>query len=338
MLRTQTLKFAQNRLLGTCEINGIWQAKPPAPPGLPFSNISKLLTRAARYGQTLKFALFLFVSLNAAGADFSGASALEYTRKLVQLGPRWSGSPAHAKMQSMMLAALKKLKCEVIEDDFQAQTPAGPLSMKNIIARFPGKSGKAIAISGHYDTKKMPDFVGANDGGSSAGTLLEMARALNGAVRRDTVYLVFFDGEEAVLNWSAADSLYGSRHLAGKWSQDGTLGKLKALINVDMTGDKDLNILRDQYSNAEIRDLIWKVANERGYGRYFNGREQGIDDDHIPFLKLGVKAVDLIDFDYGDNMAYWHTPLDTMDKLSANSFQVVGNVLLEAIMRLEDKQ
>ena len=288
--------------------------------------------------QTLTFPLFLSIAFNSAGADFSGVSALEYTRKLVQLGPRWSGSPAHLKMESFILARLKKLKCEVIEDEFQAQTPAGPLAMKNIIARFPGKSGKAIAISGHYDTKKMPDFVGANDGGSSAGTLLEMARALNGAVRRDTVYLVFFDGEEAVLNWSPADSLYGSRHLAEKWSRDGPLGKLTALINVDMTGDKDLNILRDRFSNAEIRDLIWKAANDRGYGRYFNANEQGVEDDHLPFLKLGVKAVDLIDFDYGQNMAYWHTPLDTMDKLSANSFQVVGNVLLEVIGRIEDRQ
>lgn len=288
--------------------------------------------------QTLKFALAIFIACNAAGADFRGASALEYTRKLVQLGPRWSGSPAHAKMQSTILADLKKLKCEIIEDDFQAQTPLGPLAMKNIIAKFPGKSGKAIAITGHYDTKKMPGFVGANDGGSSAGTLLEMGRALNAAVRRDTVYLVFFDGEEAVLNWSATDSLYGSRHLAGKWSGDGTLGKLKALINVDMTGDKDLNILRDPYSNAEIQSLIWKVADERGYGRYFKGKEQGVEDDHMPFLKLGVKAVDLIDFDYGENMAYWHTLLDTMDKLSANSFQIVGNVLMEVIGRLEDRQ
>ena len=288
--------------------------------------------------QTLTLPLLLSIASNAPGADFSGASALEFTRKLVQLGPRWSGSPAHAKMQSTILAALKQYKCEVIEDDFQAQTPAGQVAMKNIIARFPGKSGSSIAVSGHYDTKKMLEFVGANDGGSSAGTLLEMARAMNGAVRRDTVYLVFFDGEEAVVNWSAADSLYGSRHLADKWSRDGTLSKLKALINVDMTGDKDLNILQEQYSNAEIRDLIWKTANDRGYGRYFTGKPQPVEDDHVPFLKLGVKAVDLIDFDYGDNMAFWHTPLDTMDKLSANSFQVVGNVLMEAIRRLEDKQ
>jgi len=271
------------------------------------------------------------------GADFSGQSALEYTRRMVQLGPRWCGSPAHSKMQAMILAELRKYKGDIIQDDFQGQTPAGGIAMKNIIVRFPGASGKAIAITGHYDTKKMNNFLGANDGGSSAGTLLELARALTGMVRRDAVYLVFFDGEEAVVNWTATDSLYGSRHLAEKWQHDGTLGKLKALINVDMTGDKDLNIVREQSSNREIMSLIQQTASDRGYGKYFAGAMQGIEDDHVPFLKLGVKAVDLIDFDYGDNMAYWHTPLDTMDKLSANSFQVVGNVLMEVIRRLEDK-
>ncbi len=274
----------------------------------------------------------------ASAADFSGEAALENTRKLVALGPRWSGSPAHAKMQSMILASVRKYKAEVIEDDFQAQTPTGAVAMKNIIVRFAGNSAKAIAITGHYDTKKMPNFVGANDGGSSAGTLLEMARALNGMARRDTVYLVFFDGEEAVRDWTATDSVYGSRHLAEKWSKDGTLGKLKALINVDMTGDKDLNLVYELGSNSEIRDLIWNTANGRGYGRYFTRQSQSIEDDHVPFLKYGVKAVDLIDFDYGDNMAYWHTPLDTMDKLSAKSFQVIGNVLMEVIARIEDKQ
>lgn len=280
----------------------------------------------------------LSARMNAGSASFSGDAALENTRKLVQLGPRWSGSPAHAKMRTLILSALRKYKCEIVEDDFQARTPAGQVAMKNIIVRFPGKSGKAIAISGHYDTKRMPNFLGANDGGSSAGVLMEMARAMNGAERRDTVYLVFFDGEEAVLNWSETDSLYGSRHLAEKWSRDGTLANLKALINVDMTGDKDLNILREYNSHRELRELIWKIAHDRGYGRYFTAKEQAVEDDHMPFLKFGVKAVDLIDFDYGENMAFWHTPLDTMDKLSANSFQVVGNVLLEAIALLEDKQ
>ncbi len=288
--------------------------------------------------QALILSIILLAGMNASCADFSGEAALENTRKLVQLGPRWSGSPAHSKMQSLLLSTIRKYKCEIVEDDFQARTPAGQVAMKNIIVRFPGNSGKAIVITGHYDTKRMPNFVGANDGGSSAGLLLEMARALNGAVRRDTVYLVFFDGEEAVVNWSETDSVYGSRHLAEKWSHDGTLGKTKALINVDMTGDKNLNILREYYSNAEIRELIWKTANDRGYRRYFTGKEQAVEDDHLPFVKLGVKAVDLIDFDYGDNMAFWHTPLDTIDKLSANSFQVVGNVLLEVIRRLEDKQ
>ena len=108
--------------------------------------------------------------------------------------------------------------------------------MENIIAKFPGKSGSAIAITGHFDTKKMANFVGANDGASSTGILLEMAAVLAGRPRTDDVYIVFFDGEEAVRDWTDTDSVYGSRHLARKWTDDGTNGRMKALINVDMTG------------------------------------------------------------------------------------------------------
>jgi Zn-dependent M28 family amino/carboxypeptidase len=209
--------------------------------------------------------------------------------------------------------------------------------MKNIVARFKGTSGRAIAITGHYDTKKMSgvNFVGANDGGSSAGLLLEMARALTGRPRKDDVYLVWFDGEEAIAEWSETDGLYGSRHLAKKWYDDGTAGRLKALINVDMTGDKDLGILPVANSSETLRRLVWQTAGDLGYGRYFLDQGGYIDDDHMPFYKQGVNALDLIDYDYGPRNSYWHTDKDTMDKLSAHSFEVVGSVLLETIRRLE---
>ncbi len=270
-------------------------------------------------------------------ADFSGASALEFTRKAVAFGPRPSGSPALANMRKWIVGELKARKVPVIEEVFTATTPKGPVVMRNIIARFPGKSTRAIVFSGHYDTKHIPGvkFNGANDGGSSTGFLLEMARVLAGAPRGDDVYLVWFDGEEAVEQWSETDSLYGSRHLAARWAADGTLGRIRALVNVDMIGDRDLGILNELNSSLPLRRLIWQIAADLGYRKHFLPDTFAIDDDHMPFVRLGVPAVDLIDYDYGPKNSYWHTAQDTMDKLSASSFEVVGKVLLELIRRLE---
>jgi glutaminyl-peptide cyclotransferase len=283
-----------------------------------------------------KILLILWASAALAG-DFSGASALKLTGKIVSFGPRPPGSAAIRQLQSYLLAELKQCSCHVLEDNFTAQTPQGAVAMKNIIARFPGKSGRAVAFTGHYDTKIFSGFkfVGANDGGSSAGLLLEMARTLAARPRRDDVYLVWLDGEEAFREWSATDSLYGSRHLAGKWSADGTLLRLKGLINVDMIGDRDLNIVQESYSSPALLRLVWQVARDIGYGRYFSSGQSSIEDDHMPFLRLGAPALDLIDFSYGPNHAWWHTAQDTMDKLSERSFQVVGDVLIETLRRLE---
>jgi len=226
--------------------------------------------------------------------------------------------------------------CQVQQVDFTAAAPDGPLKMTNIVAKFAGASGKIVVISGHYDTKVFPafPFVGANDGGASAGFLLEKARALRGRSLRDAVWLVWFDGEEAIREWSATDGLYGSRHMAQVWSGDGTLSRVKALINVDMIGDENLGILKESMSTRWLRELIWKTAQDRGYGKYFLQQGGGTEDDHAPFLRMGVPAVDLIDFDYGPGNSYWHTSQDTVDKLSAHSFQVVGEVLLEVLNRL----
>jgi Zn-dependent M28 family amino/carboxypeptidase len=268
----------------------------------------------------------------AGAADFSGASALEYAKKVVAFGPRPPASPAIQRLQSYLVAELKKSGCAVEEDAFAAATPKGPMAMKNIICRFRGSSGRVVVFSGHYDTKLMPfRFVGANDGGSSTAFLLEMARSLAGKPRTHDVWLVFFDGEEAIGEWSSTDGIHGSRHLAAKWSRDGTLRRIRALINVDMIGDKDLGILNEGYSSPRLKRMIWQAANDLGYGKYFLMDGAPIEDDHAPFVRLGVEAVDLIDFDY----PAWHTAQDTLDKLSAKSFQVVGDVLWEVLRRLE---
>jgi Zn-dependent M28 family amino/carboxypeptidase len=208
--------------------------------------------------------------------------------------------------------------------------------MKNIIARFTGSdSARAIAVTGHYDTKLFSGrkFVGASDGGSSTGVLLELARVFASEPHKNDLYLVFFDGEEAVGEWSSTDKLYGSRHLVSRWRADGTLPRLRALINVDMVGDRDLNLLKETSSTRGLVELIWGVAGELGYRANFVPEELAVDDDHMPFLEAGVSAVDLIDIDY----EHWHEDTDTLDKLSPKSLEAVGRVVAESVRRLESR-
>ena len=288
-------------------------------------------------------ALAIGLATTASAADVSGTSALAFTRRAVEFGPRPPGSPANLALQNYILAELKKDGCEladqkkpgcvIIEDAFTAKTPQGMIAMKNIIAKFPGKSGRAIALTGHFDTKFFPGrkFVGASDGGSSTGLLLELARVFAYQPRVDDLYIAFFDGEEAFGEWTDADSLYGSRHLADRWNKDGTLKRMKALINLDMIGDKNLDIPEETNGNAAVRKLVWGTAAELGYKAYFIDQQIGEDDDHMPFVRLGVPAIDVIDIDY----APWHMDTDTMDKLSAQSLEIVGTVIYESVHKLE---
>jgi glutaminyl-peptide cyclotransferase len=268
-------------------------------------------------------------------ASFSGASALEFTRKAVAFGPRPPGSEANHRLAAYIESQVKASGAELIEDAFTAKTPKGEIAMKNIIAKFPGKSGKAIVITGHFDTKLFPAprrFVGANDGGSSTGLLLELAHVMAHQPRVDDLYLVWFDGEEAIREeWEGEDNLYGSRHLADRWRKDGTLSRVKALINVDMIGDKHLGIKREMQGNRRVRDVVWDTAAKLGYHAYFADDTISEEDDHMPFVKLGVPAIDVIDVDYDP----WHKDDDTMDKVSAQSLDIVGTVIQEAIHRLE---
>ncbi len=280
----------------------------------------------------LQAALILFWPLLA--ADFSGQRAFEQVRKAVEMGPRPSGSAAIQKLQTHIHTELRGCRCEVTDDDFVGHTPDGDVPMKNILARFAGSGDGVVVVSGHYDTKRMAGFLGANDGGSSTGVLLELARVLAGAQRKSTVIVVWLDGEEAVRTWSDADSLYGSRHLAARWQSEGVIPQIRALVNVDMIGDKQLDILEEGNSNPSLRNKIWAIAAELGYSRSFLNTGSPMDDDHLPFLERGVPAVDLIDFNYGPANRYWHSTEDTLDKLSPGSLEVVGRVLVELLRRI----
>jgi len=266
---------------------------------------------------------------------FNGARAFADLKHLVSYGPRPAGSPALAESRRWIMSQLKLTGAQVEEDSFTASTPVGAIPMTNLIAKFPGTQSKVVMVTGHYDTKRFDGFrfVGANDGASSAALLLELARTLQGRNHALTYWLVFFDGEEAVREWTDTDSVYGSRHLVQKLSSDGKLGRIQAMILVDMIGDSHLVIHRESSSTPWLTDAVFTAAHHLGYTKEFLDSPSGVGDDHIPFLNAGVAAVDLIDFDPDDG--YWHTAKDTVEHCSPQSLTIVGRVVLATLADLE---
>jgi Zn-dependent M28 family amino/carboxypeptidase len=272
--------------------------------------------------------------------DFDGARAFNHVKKLTEIGPHPSGSEAIKRAQDYLEKEFKGYGLKVVEDRFEGQTPKGAVPMKNIIGELAGEKPEIVLITGHYDTKRQAGFVGANDGGSSAATVLEMARALAKTKPPYTLWFVLFDGEEAVVDWSAMnglDNTYGSRHLVARMRGDGTLARARAMLLVDMIGDKNLDIKREGESTRWLSDVIWGAAWKAGYAKNFLRDEQFISDDHLPFLEAGIPAVDLIDFNYGPQHSYWHTNQDTLDKVSGESMKAVGDALLLALPEIFDR-
>jgi len=276
-------------------------------------------------------------------ASFRGGRAFDDLKHLVSFGPRPPGSDALARSREWIIAQLRKSGAQVEEDSFIGNTPLGNIPMTNLIAKFPGAKSQVVMLAGHYDTMRADGFkfVGANDGGSSASFLLERARVLSWRQNQFTYSLVFFDGEEALQQWSAADSLYGSRHLVQKLAARGDLSKIYAMMLVDMIGDAQLDIHRESSSTGWLQDIIFNNARRLGYGKYFLENPLATDDDHIPFVNAGVSAVDLIDFDYGPrngahpNGSYWHTAMDTPEHCSPLSMTIVGRVVMATLDELE---
>jgi glutaminyl-peptide cyclotransferase len=281
---------------------------------------------------------------------FDGDRAMQYVKDIVKFGPRPLGSASHKKVEDYIEGHLKG---DQVEDDvFSADTPEGKFPVHNIIAKFPGTKDGIIVVASHYDTNyplRNTSYVGANDGASSSGLLLEMANQLRGKQRDGySVWLVWDDAEEAMKPDGSGglpkempfeeDSLYGITHLAENWQADGTLKKVKAFLLADMIGDADLNIERDSNSTPWVENVVYEAATRLGYQSHFFGRELEVSDDHLPFVKRGVPSADLIDFNYGYNDVFWHTTQDTLDKLSPKSLQIVGSVLLETIRILDKMQ
>jgi glutaminyl-peptide cyclotransferase len=262
--------------------------------------------------------------------------AMQYTREIVAIGPRWDGSTGQQRVGAYLHGKLKNDQVE--EDAFVADTPAGKIPMRNIVAKFPGAKDGIIVLGSHIDTNyplRKTSFVGANDGACTTALLLAIADELRGKkLQGYSIWLAFFDGEEAIKEWSDSDSLYGSRHLAAKWQQDGTNRKIKGFLLADMIGDSDLDIVRDEHSTAWLEDLVYEAARRLGYQSYFFAETNDIIDDHRPFAQQGVPVADIIDYTYGYNNVYHHTTEDTIDKLSTKSLRISGDVILETIRLL----
>ncbi len=270
--------------------------------------------------------------------SFNGARALAYTRDFVTAtGPRYNGSPGLEKAQTLLRNFFAHDQLQ--EDSFTSSTPAGPQRMHNFIVRFPGKRDGVIVLATHYETNywlKNIRFVGANDGGATTGLLMQIANDLRAHPPEGySVWLVFFDGEESVgPQWTDADSLYGSRHLAAKWQADGTLAHIKAFLLTDMIGDRDLDVQHDTNSSPALVEVVRQAAAAEGDSSFFFKQSEAVLDDHMPFVQRGVPCVDIIDLDYGPNDSYHHTAQDTLDKLSARSLAISGSVIEETIRLL----
>jgi Zn-dependent M28 family amino/carboxypeptidase len=276
-----------------------------------------------------------------ASSPFDGERAYTDLARIVAIGPRVPGTEGSAKVQTLIRDELKLAGLDVWEQTFTASTPLGPRSMTNLVGVVQGTQPGLILLTNHYDTKYFPEFVfvGANDGGSTTAWMLEMARTLGPQREGCTVWLCFLDGEEAFQTWTETDSLYGSRAFVRRLIETGEVAQVKAVVNVDMIGDCKLGIYKDPDAPEWLEEAVWAQAGRLGYDKAFLLTGRRIEDDHIPFRRAGLPALELIDFEYGGSAAAhqntWHTSRDTLDKVCAGSLQAVGDVIYHALPVIE---
>jgi glutaminyl-peptide cyclotransferase len=308
---------------------------------MPSTHASRSIVTRTRIGAAGLLAAIVAASCAAqpstGASGFSGTRALGDVRQLVAIGPRVAGMPGAARARDYITTQLKAAGLAVQEQPFDVSTPRGTVHMVNVMAVIPGLPARdapsqvpvqRIIVAGHYDTKLFKEFtfVGANDGGSSAALLIELARVVKPRTLPMDVELLFLDGEEAVGEWQGDDHTYGSRHYVQAARTARTLKTIGALVLVDMIGDKDLRILRESNSTPWLTDVVWGAAARLGR-REFVSEKTAIEDDHLEFLEAGVPAVDIIDLDY----PAWHRADDTLDKVSDSSLQAVGDVVVAAL-------
>ncbi len=276
-----------------------------------------------------------------AAPQLKGEDAFRYVSEIYALGPKPSGSEGAKKAAAHIQKAISTIGLESEVDEWKDLNGAGTETVyRNISTTIPGKSRRFIVIGSHYDSKKLetvPEFAGANDGASSSGLLLSAIKSIKNSADKPpfTLIFVFFDGEECLISYSGKDGLAGSRRFASRMKEKGIIPDCKSMILMDMVGDKDLRISIPSNSTPELSAKALAIADRRGWKAFFTSGKTAMLDDHVPFLELGIPAIDIIDFEYGENNRYWHTAGDTIDKISPVSLEITGNMLLELLFCLE---
>ena len=264
----------------------------------------------------------------------------QYAEKSVSFGARHSGSRAIAEYADWIRRiASEAAAFTVSEHRFDELTPAGKVSFRNIIAEIPGKSAQWVLIGAHYDAKKflsVPGFQAANDGASGVAALLGMIHALNQYPEKPpfTLRFVFFDGEECLYRYSENDGLHGSRALAQKYEREGDLKKCRAMILLDMIGDRDLNLTIPANCSPALVAVLERLIRRNVPRLRYEKLSYDMLDDHVPFFRRRVPALNLIDFQYGPQNSYWHSAGDTLDKISAQSICTVADLVFALIWNL----
>jgi len=286
-------------------------------------------------------ALGLLVCAGSSAPRFDGDRAYRDLVDLVRIGPRPAGSEGAAKARELIGERLRQAGWRVDEHRLAVQLGDQRLDLVNLIGVLPGQREERILVGTHYDTKRLPGFVGANDGASGTALLLELARALGDAPRPYTVWLVFFDGEEALgPEITRNDGLFGSRALAAEMAREGELERVRALLLVDMVGDRDLHLTEDVTSSPALRQALAEEAARLGLGEVLRGGGSlRVIDDHTPFQEQGLDEVlALIDFQFGADSTpgpLWHTTGDDLQAVAAESLNSVGRLLVELLQRIE---
>ena len=276
----------------------------------------------------------MFSALLAASLVFSQADAnlaLKTATDLVEKHtPRDSGTTRSMLAANYLLDAASAAGADVRRDMFVAKTPKGERRFTNLVASFKrNPDAPWVVLVSHYDTKTGVDCPGANDGASTSGLLVALAGVLyNHRTQNDNVMLIWTDGEECMNAYVEDDGLWGSRHAAKSLKESGV--KVKAVICLDMLGDKDLHVSIPKNSSPALSKIALAAAKKAGVADKVSHVDLLVKDDHVPFLEAGFKSIDLIDFEYGSAPGlndYWHTAKDTVDKISEESLFTAGKLV-----------
>ena len=272
------------------------------------------------------------------------ALAWQYAEKSVAFGARHSGSDAIADYAEWIRkTAAQSARFSVSEHRFEDVTHAGKMTFRNIIAEIPGSSREWVLIGCHYDAKKFlstPGFQAANDGASGVAALLAMIRSLENYPGKPpfTLRFVFFDGEECLYSYTDNDGLHGSRALAEKYKRSGELKNCRAMILLDMIGDRDLNLTLPANSSPALADVLMGIIRQHFPALRCEKLSYDMLDDHVPFFRRGVPSIDLIDFQYGPANSNWHTSGDTLENISAQSICTAADLTFALIWNLPPRR